>query len=541
MRVLPVALLMCLSATALGVFHEEIGSPQGWVRGTNVPPTEMLEFTFAMKHDAAAKRWLAEKVKEVSTPGSPGYGRYLSLDQLTAKMAVSTASLQTVTASLAAAGMTDIEILASKDFIRAYADPKTAEAYFGTDFCQWKHTATSKMITKACKPHYSLPPHVAPLVDFVGGLVHFPLINKHLIGAPVATGLGSTIDTLRTTYNTTNVKPKAHPTSACFTQFLDQWYSPDDLQTFLTHNAPDQVGQVIVNKVGPWKAGHGTEAELDAQYLVGMGAGVDTWVWSNTNKNSVNNQEPWVEFFTNVSTATDVPNLFSISYGEGEDTLTVDYMDRSDTELQKIAARGISMMAASGDNGSGCKDKKFVANFPAALPHITSVGATADCELGSGCASFSSGGFSNFYPRPDWQNDAVTAFLSQKEYLPNADMYNATGRGYPDVAACGNVLICIEGACGIPVGGTSCASPIFTGVLALVSNALMAAGKPPLGFLSPALYKAYATNPKTFTDITKGSTQGCDLQSWKAAPGWDTTTGLGTPVYNELVATLMNL
>eukprot|EP01064_Diplonema_japonicum_P031768 TRINITY_DN5790_c1_g2_i1.p1 TRINITY_DN5790_c1_g2~~TRINITY_DN5790_c1_g2_i1.p1 ORF type:complete len:542 (+),score=186.64 TRINITY_DN5790_c1_g2_i1:47-1672(+) len=538
MRTLPAVLMMCLSGAALGVVHEKVSAPEGWVRG-EAAKDELLEFTFAVKHTAEAKRWLEEKVKEVSTPGGKGYGRYLSLEQLTSKMAVPATNLNTVVSSLEAAGMTNVEVLASKDFVRAYADSATAALYFNTEFCQWSHPVTGKTTTKACSPQYELPEAISPLVDFVAGLVHFPLLNKMTVGQPMMSGLGSLVDTLRTTYNTTGAKPAAgSKTSACFTQFLEQWYSPADLQAFLEHYSPSQKGQTVVKKVGPWQSGHGVEAELDAQYLTGMANGVATWVWSNTNKNAVNNQEPWAQFFTNVSIATDVPNLFSISYGEGENTLTKVYMDRSDMELQKIAARGITVMSASGDNGSGCTKKRFVANFPAALPHITSVGATNTCDKGSGCAGFSSGGFSDYYTRPAWQEAAVSEYLAKKDIIPEASYFNATGRAYPDVAACGNVLICVERVCGMPVAGTSCASPIFTGVLALVSDALIAAGKPALGFVSPALYKAYGTNPKTFTDVTTGSTQGCELQKWKAASGWDATTGLGTPVYSELLAAL---
>ena len=40
-----------------------------------------------------------------------------------------------------------------------------------------------------------------------------------------------------------------------------------------------------------------------------------------------------------------------------------------------------------------------------------------------------------------------------------------------------------------PVGGTSAACPTFAGVVSLVNAALLKAGKPPLGFLNPVLYK----------------------------------------------------
>jgi hypothetical protein len=72
------------------------------------------------------------------------------------------------------------------------------------------------------------------------------------------------------------------------------------------------------------------------------------------------------------------------------------------------------------------------------------------------------------------------------------------------------------------VGGTSASSPTFAAVIALVNDALIAAGKPSLGFLNPWLYKgAY----KALTDVTSGSSIGCNSTGFPAAVGWDPVTG----------------
>lgn len=77
------------------------------------------------------------------------------------------------------------------------------------------------------------------------------------------------------------------------------------------------------------------------------------------------------------------------------------------------------------------------------------------------------------------------------------------------------------------VGGTSASSPTFAAVIALVNDALLAEGKKPLGFLNPWIYgKAY----KTFTDVTIGSSYGCNTTGFPAQKGWDAVTGWGTPV-----------
>ena len=82
-----------------------------------------------------------------------------------------------------------------------------------------------------------------------------------------------------------------------------------------------------------------------------------------------------------------------------------------------------------------------------------------------------------------------------------------------------------------PVDGTSCSSPIFTSVVALINEQLLNAGKPVLGFLNPWLY----ANPGAFNDITSGTNPGCGTNGFSATTGWDPVTGLGTPNYAKLV------
>ena len=84
------------------------------------------------------------------------------------------------------------------------------------------------------------------------------------------------------------------------------------------------------------------------------------------------------------------------------------------------------------------------------------------------------------------------------------------------------------------VAGTSCASPTAAGVISLLNDLRLQAGKPTLGFLNPFLYQSAAS----LNDITEGASGGgCDGLSDKGYPateGWDPVTGLGTPDYSKL-------
>ena len=165
--------------------------------------------------------------------------------------------------------------------------------------------------------------------------------------------------------------------------------------------------------------------------------------------------------------------------------------------------------------------------------NVTS-GERAVSEPGSGPANafYSGGGFSNYFPLPSYQASAVGNFMDK--YAPNygPNVYNNTGkaRGFPDVAAIGLNVATVFNGTTYGVGGTSASSPIFAGIVTLLNEARIAAGKGPIGFLNPTMY----ANPDAFNDITIGNNPGCGTAGFNATPGWDPVTGLGTPNFGKL-------
>lgn len=97
------------------------------------------------------------------------------------------------------------------------------------------------------------------------------------------------------------------------------------------------------------------------------------------------------------------------------------------------------------------------------------------------------------------------------------DIIQICRQGIPDVAAQGdNFLFWFQGQAFL-IGGTSAASPTFAGIVALLNDARIAAGKPPLGFLNPLIYR----NTKAFNDITVGNNPGCGTSGFQCRVGWD--------------------
>ena len=228
------------------------------------------------------------------------------------------------------------------------------------------------------------------------------------------------------------------------------------------------------------------------------------------------------------------------------------------------AANGVTVLASSGDGGTANPLKGPVKNptivpyptvgWPASDPLVTGVGGTYLCTdpvTGVGvdsvnppvnCQSHpgirevgwidSGGGYSHIFATPDYQ-----------DALPAGSTAIGQMRGVPDVAFQASartgplVYDSFDGGWFI-IGGTSCSSPQFAGLVA-IADQIAGHG---LGLINPTLYKL-AANPADyaadFYDVTTGNNQADpDVPGYPASPGWDPVTGLGTPNAENLVPAL---
>jgi tripeptidyl-peptidase-1 len=118
--------------------------------------------------------------------------------------------------------------------------------------------------------------------------------------------------------------------------------------------------------------------------------------------------------------------VFSVSYGDDEDSVTYDYASRCNVEFQKQGLRGISLLFASGDDGAGSENNstnggcQFDPNFPVSSPYVTAVGGTALGLLQRPpefVNSLSGGGFSNYFARPSYQVRCLSLFSLQSSHI----------------------------------------------------------------------------------------------------------------------------
>jgi subtilase family serine protease len=229
------------------------------------------------------------------------------------------------------------------------------------------------------------------------------------------------------------------------------------------------------------------------------------------------------------------------------------------------AANGVTVLASSGDFGTanpGTTPIKNPAtipfptvNWPSSDPLVTSVGGTylctnpvtgtavdstdppVNCQANPGIREIgwidSGGGFSHIFAAPAYQSS-----------LPAGSTPIGAMRGVPDVgfqasSRTGPLVYATGGGAGgwFIVGGTSCSSPQFAGLVA-IADQIAGHG---LGLINPTLY-ALAAGPNYgtyFYDVTTGNNHADPtVPGFPATTGWDPVTGLGTPNAAALVPAL---
>ncbi|MFK0195490.1 S8 family serine peptidase [Kitasatospora sp. NPDC090308] len=216
--------------------------------------------------------------------------------------------------------------------------------------------------------------------------------------------------------------------------------------------------------------------------------------------------------------------------------------------FQYAAAEDVTVLAASGDdgatdamdNGSDLYPYK-VNSWPSADPLVTSVGGTrltlddsgnrtAPDQVWHDDYGAAGGGVSGVFARP-WYQAAVAGTTGNHRGTPDISMSAAvdgaawTYESY-DPTAVGWHL----------VGGTSEATPVFSGVVALAAQ--LAGHR--LGQLNPRLY-GLALLPSRLsgiTDVTAGDNSWDAVTGYQATKGYDLASGLGTIDGNRFVRSL---
>jgi len=527
---------------------------EGWQKLHRVEANQILEFTLALKQQNKAE--LESILLEVSDPDSQNYGEYLTVDQITEIVSPSEETIEIVRIWLANNDVPQekCSLTANKDFLVCKISCEVAEKLLtGVVFSYFKH-AKLKSVYVRSNSRYYVPVYVAQHLDFIGGVHRFPNVNflktKQVDfadeiseeGEGIHVGVYPTI--LRNRYNLTAADVGSHPNnSQAVAQFLEQYFTNRDLSEFMRlFVGSDFAHQTSINHVvGPNSGSTGIEASLDTQYIMSMGSNITTWFWSTAGRHA--SQEPFLLWLVELGNTSVIPPVFSVSYGDNEDSLSQTYMKRMSVEFQKLGLRGVSVLVSSGDDGAACKDNKFRPAFPVSSPYVTGVGGTGFSNPFSTGPEFgyeiSGGGFSNVFPRPLYQAAQVASYMNTSQVPPQM-YFNKTGRAYPDIASLCRHFWIVKNIIPAPgVMGTSASAPTVAGIMSMLNEYRLRSNKPTMGFLNPFLYK----NPQALFDVTTGYNEGCQEhdRGFYAAKGYDPVTGNGTPNFPELLKAAMKM
>ncbi|KAH9161480.1 subtilisin-like protein [Lactarius sanguifluus] len=318
----------------------------------------------------------------------------------------------------------------------------------------------------------------------------------------------------------------------------DEYPSYTDLTRFMSGFRADAVAATFTvqqingggfnpNQIGP-------EANVDIQWTGVIAHPTPQIYYSTGGSLQIVNGQPasndaYLVWFNYLLAQEDIPPTISISYSNPETLFPLEYVSSLCNLFAQLGVRGVSDLSRPATTGDNSGSVRFTPSFPSSCPWVTSVGGTVhrNPEVGM---FMSGGGFSMLFTRPNYQEDVVPPFLGS---LGNqhAGLYDARGRGIPDISAQANLCIFTQDGHDRSVSGTSVSAPIVAGIVSLLNDYLISTGRPRLGFLNVLLY---GHGRDGVNDITSGSNPGCGTDGFTAIPGWDPVTGMGTPRFISL-------
>jgi tripeptidyl-peptidase I len=288
-----------------------------------------------------------------------------------------------------------------------------------------------------------------------------------------------TLDCFRTLYSFLNYEQKATGVNHIgFNNYLNQTpirpdiygflklYNPKAAESAYTFNSVEIAGGPAAQNTSLTVAELNSdqdishEAVLDAETILGLTYPQNVTSFSTGGMppyhpdlvTPTDTNEPYLTWIDYVLGQKHLPQVISSSYGDDEQSVPKAYAERVCKGFAQLGARGISLLVGSGDSGLGDQDgtscfsndgknrSTFLPAFPASCPYVTTVGATQQFEPevsahrlpglgfdGQNHSFFASGsGFSNYFPRPAYQDEVVPAYLKSLPKDLYKGLYNAS-------------------------------------------------------------------------------------------------------------------
>jgi hypothetical protein len=298
------------------------------------------------------------------------------------------------------------------------------------------------------------------------------------------------------------------------------------------------------------------EASLDVEWAHAIAPGASMVVYNAAYLPN----DPTTSFenlLTAMQLASKLPgvSVVTLSYTEDEASVAASGLSQQSFDSY-FTTPGVTFLAAAGDSGIyGNGGYQVAANYPAASPNIVSVGGTSitidpagdypgtgssgEVAWGDGTMSGrdggGGGGLSAVEAEPAWQTAVVPAGIdpSGTRALPDVSMDSGSAQQYAVFTSTLGASSVSASAVGwLGDAGTSAASPIWAGLIAIADQGRALAGGTRLTGYTQTLPALYSLPAADYHDVVYGN------NGDPAGTGYDLATGLGTPVANLLVPDL---
>ena len=509
----PGLVLALLPARAQGWFRPPGHVPAPLAAAGSLEPADpeapMARMILALKLAPEAEARLERRLAGLRDSGSASYHQWLTPEQFGAEFGPGPEALGRVTLWLRQGGFRIDELAAGRLSVTFSGSVRQVERTFRTPIRRFMLDGRPR---QGNLRDPAIPRDLADLVAGVVSLHNIPRTAQNLGFAPApASGHNLTPAAFAAIYNLEPLHRTGLDGSGVSIAVVGRTRIPlTDVARFRQkYRLPAQAPELIINGPDPGDLGGGEdgEANLDVQWAgaAAPGAGIRLVVSRSTSATD------GVDLSTQYIVNHNLAPVLSTSFGQCEQRMgSAEQMFYKNLWAQ-AAAQGITSVVASGDSGpAGCNGGHEGAGSGRAVsglastPYNVAVGGT-ELDEGSGCywngatalgyiperawnesASVpggsglwaTGGGTSSLYPKPAWQvAPGVPGNGGQYRY-----------RCLPDVALAAafhhdGYLVETGGAEQV-TGGTSCATPAFAGIMALV---VQRAGRQ--GNAAPALYR----------------------------------------------------
>ena len=455
-------------------------------------------------------------LRDLYNPASPSFRHYLSVGDYAARFSPTAEDYSTAAAFFADQGLAVRADAANRALIQLSGRVSDLERLFHVTLNQYRHPTENRVFFSPDRaPSVDL---AVPLLDVIG-LNNYVLPTPRLVRpavilpGPRATGSGPNGEFLgsdmRAAYYGSGTLNGAGQSIGLME--LDG-YNLASVQTYFKN-----VGQTLSVPVIGVKTDSlslsctgkcdDSEQALDIEYAISMAPGLSQLqVYVGSSPEDVLNR----------MVSDNSSKELSTSWGWAVTFATDDAL------FKEMAAQGQTMLTASGDDSSLAASGPW----PEEDANLTAVGGTDLVTKSAGGAWSSETGWADSAGGPS-TDKSILIESYQKPYITTANKGSTTLRNVPDIAASADIdmYYCANGGCSY-AGGTSFASPIWAGFVALANQQAAKDASGLIGFLNPTLYaNGKDANVATLLhDETSGKSG-----KYSCTTSFDLVTGLGSP------------